>query len=110
MNECYTEENTPYDIIISDAALAMLDTHVDILVKVSVKAAQRLADEIIGDIRSLSANPGRFPMYENRFITDNRYHKMLSAKRYLVLYEIDQYTVAVDYIVDCRQDYEWLFR
>ena len=110
MNERYTDENTRYDIIVSDAALEMLDSHVDFLAKVSVKAAKRLADEIIRNIESLSENPGRFPIYETQFITDNRYRKMLSAKRYLVIYEISKLTVFVDYIVDCRQDYEWLLR
>ena len=110
MNDCHMSEDIVYNIVVSDAALAMLDAHVDFLTKVSVKAAQRLVDEIIGEIESLSENPQRFPMYENQFIAGNRYRRMLCAKRYLVLYEIDQSTVSVDYIVDCRQDYEWLIR
>ena len=99
-----------YIVEISDAALAMLDSHVDFLAGVSVDAAIKLVDEILGDIASLSENPQRFPVYENRFIPDNRYRKMLSAKRYLVLYEISNSMVSIDYIVDCRQDYQWLIR
>lgn len=99
---------TEYDIIISDAALAMLDSHMDFLARVSASAATGLMNEILDDIASLSENPERFPAYDNQFIPDNRYRRMLSAKRYLVLYEIDGATVFIDYIVDCRQDYEWL--
>ena len=97
-----------YDVIISDAALSMLDSHVDFLARVNPNAAVKLMDEILGSIESLSENPERFPSYSNQFIPDSRYRKMLSSKRYLVLYEINNSTVFVDYIVDCRQDYEWL--
>jgi len=99
-----------YEVIISDAALAMLDSHIDFLARVSPSAATKLMSELLDKIASLSENPQRFPAYVNRFIIDNRYRKMPTAKRYLVIYEISDSTVFVDYIVDCRQDYEWLIR
>ena len=99
-----------YDVSVSDAALAMLDSHVDFLARVSQSAAAKLIDEVLDDIASLSVNPQRFPAFENEFIPDNRYRRMLSAKRYLVLYEIDGTNVFVDYIVDCRSDYVWLIQ
>ena len=100
--------NTKYDVSVSDAALAMLDSHIDFLARVSVSAATALMDEILDDIASLSENPQRFPAYESEFIPENRYRRMLSVRRYLILYEIDGSNVFVDYIVDCRQDYNWL--
>jgi len=103
-------ETIKYNIVISDAALTMLDSHVDFLARVSTNAATKMMDEILDDIASLSEHPQRFPIYENPFIPDCRYRKMLSAKRYLIIYEIEESTVAVDYIVDCRQDYEWLMK
>ena len=99
-----------FEVIVSDAALAMLDSHVDFLARVSVSVATRLMDEILGDIESLSENPQRYPAYENPFIAVGRYRRMLSAKRYLIIYEIDAKFVYVDYIVDCRSDYDWLIR
>lgn len=36
--------------------------------------------------------------------------KMFVAKCYLVLYQIQDDTVHVDYILDCRKDYHWLIR
>ena len=95
-----------YDIVISEAALSMLDNHIDFLARVNPGAAVKLMDEILRDIESLSENPLRFPSYENQFIANNRYRKMLSGKRYLVIYEVSDATVNVDYIVDCRQDYQ----
>ena len=97
-----------YNVVISDAALAMLDSHVEFLARVSKQAAANLMDTVLDDIASLSQLPERFPLFESTFIPDGRYRKKLSAKRYLLLYEIDGNDVCVDYIVDCRQDYEWL--
>jgi plasmid stabilization system protein ParE len=97
-----------YRVKISDAALALLDNHVDFLARVSKSAAAKLMDEILVDITSLEHNPERYPLYENPFVTDGRYHRMVSGKRYLVLYEIGDEAVFVDYILDCRQDYQWL--
>jgi len=101
-------DNIEYKVSVSDAALAMLDSHVEFLARVSVKAAENLIDEILDDIESLSQFPERFPFFESEFIPAGRYRKMISAKRYFILYEIDRVDVCVDYIIDCRQDYEWL--
>lgn len=53
-------EKKKYDIVISDAALVMLDSHMDFLARVSKKAALKAIDEILGDIESLSENSQRF--------------------------------------------------
>ena len=97
-----------YDVIISDAALAMLDAHVDFLARVSKNAATKLMNEVLDQIDSLSENPERYPFYDNQFITSGRYRRMVCASRYLVLYEVAGDAVYADYILDCRQDNEWL--
>ena len=97
-----------YTVIVSDAALSMLDNHVAFLAKVSTNAALKMADEILHDMESLSENPNRYPAYRNSFIYHKQYRKMISAKRYLIIYEINEANVYVDYIIDCRQHYEWL--
>jgi len=97
-----------YEVTVSDVALAMLDSHIEFLARVNTQAAVNLMDEVLGDIESLSQFPERFPMFDSEFVPHDRYRKMLSAKRYLILYEIDGNNVCVDYVVDCRQDYEWL--
>jgi len=102
------KESIDYNVTISDAALTMLDRHIEFLARVSMQAALNLMDELLSDIESLSKFPERFPVFDSEFIPNGRYRKMLSAKRYLVIYEIDGIDVSVDYIVDCRQDYEWL--
>jgi len=97
-----------YKITISDAAFTMIDSHVDFLARVSKNAAIKLMDEILDSIDSLCEHPERCPAFESQFIPDNRYRKLLSANRYLIIYEISGNDVFVDYIVDCRQDYQWL--
>ena len=61
-------------------------------------------------MRSLSQMPQRFPFFEELHITPNKYHKMFIEKWYLVLYQIQDDTVYVEYILDCRKDYSWLVR
>lgn len=99
-----------YDVIVSDEAMNMLDQHMAFLANISPDAAFKATQEILDAIGSLDEYPGRFPVYENRFITDTQYRRMLCAKRYIVLYEITEYNVFVDYIVDCRQDYERIIK
>jgi len=33
---------------------------------------------------------------------------MLIEKQYILIYQIKDDTVYIDYVVDCRQDYGWL--
>ena len=74
------------------------------------EAATAKKKEIITAMRSLSQMPQRFPFFEELYITPNKYHKMLIEKWFLVLYQIQDDTVYVEYILDCRKDYSWLIR
>lgn len=38
------------------------------------------------------------------------YRFILFEKRYMIIFQIVDDIVYADYIVDCRQDYEWLIR
>ncbi len=99
-----------YKVIISDRSRRMLANHVRFLAQNSPSAARKLKNEIMDAIRSLHQMPERFPFLEAEFIPANKYHKMFVEKWYLVLFQIKDQTVYVDYIVDCRQNYGWLVR
>ena len=99
-----------YNIIVSERTRQMLAGHVRFLAQKSPDAARRVKTDLLNGIRSLSQMPERFPFLDNEFITPNKYHKMIVAKRYLILYQIKDLTVYVDYVVDCRQDYAWLLQ
>lgn len=99
-----------YKVIVSDRAKRMLGTHIRFMVQVNKQAAAAKKKEIMTAMRSLSQMPQRFPFFEELYITPNKYHKMFIEKWYLVLYQIQDDTVYIDYILDCRKDYSWLIR
>jgi len=103
-------ENQKYKVIVSDRAKRMLGTHIRFLAQVSRDAAATKKAQIMRELRSLSEMPQRFPFFEEAHIPPNKYHKMFIENWYLVLYQIKDDTVFVDYILDCRRDYSWLIR
>lgn len=99
-----------YKIIISDRAKTMLGTHISFLAHINKDSAKEKKKSIVNAIRSLSQMPQRFPFFEESYIMPNKYRKMFVEKLYLILYQIQDDTVYVDYILDCRKDYTWLIR
>lgn len=102
------EKKPQYKVLVSDRSRQMLAGHVRVLAQKSPIAARRIKNELMDAIRSLSTMPERFPFLNAEFIPLNKYHKMFVEKWYLILYQIKDQTVYVDYFVDCRQDYGWL--
>lgn len=101
-------ENRKYKVIVSDRAKRMLGSHIGFMAQVNKEAAAVKKRELISAMRSRSQMPQRFPFFEEMYIAPNKYHKMFVEKWYLILYQIQEDTVYVDYIIDCRQDYGWL--
>ncbi|MBD5115448.1 MAG: type II toxin-antitoxin system RelE/ParE family toxin [Ruminococcaceae bacterium] len=97
-----------YKVIVSDRAKAMLSAHIRFLKKVNKEAAAAKKKEIMSAMRSLSEMPERFPFFNEEYIKRNTYHKMFVAKWYIILYQIKDGIVYIDYIIDCRQDYSWI--
>ena len=97
-----------YKVIVADRARQMLAGHVWFIAQKSPFAARQLKNDLVDAIRSLSTMPERFLFLGAEFIPLNKYHKLFVEKWYLILYQIKDQTVYVDYIVDCRQDYGWL--
>lgn len=99
-----------YKVIVSDRSRQMLGNHVRFLAQKSPSSARKAKNKLMDAIRSLHQMPERFPFLKAEFIPTNKYHKMFVEKWYLILYQIKDQTVYVDYIVDCRQEYGWLVR
>lgn len=97
-----------YRVIISDQAKQNLLLHVRFLAQINKSAAQKLRQRIVAEIRSLEQMPHRYPFLNAEFIPPNKYHKLYVENFYLILYQIRDDIVYVDWIVDCRQDYQWL--
>lgn len=104
------EKKSQYKVIVSDRARRMLASHVQFLAQRSPFAARKIKNNLVNAIRSLYQMPERYPFLNAEFMPPNKYHKMFVEKWYLILYQIKDQTVYVDYIVDCRQDYGWLVR
>ena len=99
-----------YKVSVSERAKTMLGAHIKFIAQINPSAAKAAKTKLLSSIRSLSDLPERFPFFENEFIPRNKYHKMYVENWYLILFQIKDNNVSVDYIVDCRQDYSWLIR
>lgn len=99
-----------YKVIISDRAKEMLGMHIRFLAQVNKPTATKLKNRLVEEMRSLQDMPQRYPFFNENYIPANKYHKLSVENRYLVLYQIRDDTVYVDWIVDCRQDYQWLLK
>ncbi len=101
---------TKYKVIVADRAKTMLGAHIKFLAQVNTAAARDAKARLMTAIRSLSDMPERHPFLDEEYLPRGKYHKMFVDNWYLLLYQIKDQTVYLDYIVDCRQDYGWLIR
>lgn len=100
-----------YKVIVSERAKQMFGTHIRFLKQVSKEAAAAKRKDITTAIGSLCYMPTRYPFVDGEGIIDNRkYHKMYLKNWYLILYRIEDDTVFVDFIHDCRQENRDLLR
>ena len=104
------EGNIKYKVIISDRAKRMLGNHIRFMAQVNKDAAKEKKKGIMKALRLLAHMPQRFPFFEEMYIPPNRYHKMFVEKWYLVLFQIKDDTVYVDFILDYRKDYNWIIQ
>ena len=103
-------ERRKYKVIVSDRAKQMLGVHIRFLAQVDKDDARNKKKELMEAMRSLAYSPNRFPFLNEPYIPCNKYHKMFVKNWYLILYQIEDDTVYVDYILDCRKEYNWLIR
>lgn len=97
-----------HQVIVSDEALRQLGNCVLFIAQENMEAAQRLRSRLTESIRSLDEMPARYPFFNEPYIPANKYHRMFVENWYLILYQIRDTTVYVEYVVDCRRDYQWL--
>ena len=103
-------QNKLYEVKISEEAQRGLGKIVSFVALNSIQAAKLLKKDIVAEISSLKMFPERTPFLEVEFIPFNKYHKLVVRRNYLVIYQVKDDEVLVDYVVDCRQDYKWLIR
>ena len=92
-----------YQVITASRVDRQLLQHVEFLSRVSISAAKRFRQEYAGILDELEENPFRFPLDTDYNLPDGVYHKALFAKWYKALFIIQDHTVYLDAVVDCRQ-------
>ncbi|HIV18383.1 MAG TPA: type II toxin-antitoxin system RelE/ParE family toxin [Candidatus Merdivicinus intestinigallinarum] len=98
-----------YCVIVSERAAQMLVSHAAFLAQVSPEAAERLTSAFEKAANSLEMMPQRCPWLTGEYIPKNAYRYILFEKRYMIVFQIADDIVYADYVLDCRQDYSWLF-
>lgn len=104
------EQQNKYRVTVSARAAQMLVSHAAFLAQVSPEAAERLTAEFEKTANSLELMPQRCPWLTGEYIPRNAYRFILFEKRYMIIFQIVDDIVYADYVVDCRQDYNWLIR
>ena len=84
---------------VADRAKTMLGAHAKFLALKSTVAARGMKEKVLAAIRSLSNMPERCPFFDSEFVPRNKYHKIIADNRYLILYQIKDMVVFVDYII-----------
>ncbi len=103
------EKQNKYNVIVSEEATQMLISHAAFLAMVSESAAERLISSFDKIVRSLDTMPQRCPWLNVEDVPKNTYRYVLFEKRYMAIFRIYDNAVLIGYVVDCRQDYNWLF-
>ncbi len=88
----------------------MLGVHVRFLAQVNKPAAQKLKTRLVEALHSLESMPQRNPFFNEEYITPNKYRKMYVENWFVVLYQIRDEAVYVDWILDGRQDAERIIK
>ncbi len=99
-----------YNVVTSSEALAMLSEHMAFVAKVNVQAAKGLREDCFSKIKSLEEMPYRCTVLEDTNFPYKKYRYLIFDCYALVfVVEEENQTVYVDYILDTRRDYSWLF-
>lgn len=104
------EQQNKHRMIVSERATQMLISHAAFLAQVSPEAAERLTAEFEKTANSLELMVQRCPWLTGEYIPRNAYRFILFEKRYMIIFQIVDDIVYANYVVDCRQDYNWLIR
>lgn len=102
------QKENKYQVEVSRKATQMLVSHAAFLAQVSASAAEKLVAAFERAANSLEMMPQRCPWLTGEEIPKCAYRFLVFEKRYMLIFQIQDHTVFVDYVVDCRQDYDWL--
>ena len=88
-----------YLIHISEIAKQMLHSHATFLEQVSESAGERLVTSFVDAAKSLESMPERCSWYKGNYVPRNLYRCLLFEKRYALIFQVEETTVYVDYVI-----------
>lgn len=101
-------EHEEYKVVVSERAAQMLVSHAAFVARLDEGLAHKLVRDFQEAADSLNKMPYRAPILHSDIFPNQKYRKLIFDKRYLMLYQIKEDTVYIEYVIDGRQDYEWL--
>ena len=102
------ELESKFQVIVSKRAAQQLVEHAVFMARLEERLARQLAADFWKAADSLQRFPYRNPI-SSVFVTE-KYRKMVFGKLYLLIYQIKGERVFVEYVIDGRQDYQWLIQ
>jgi len=94
-----------YNVVVSRRVDAMLLEHISFLANVSLSAAKRFRSDYATILERLADNPFQFPVEHDLNLPEGAYRKALFFKRYKAVFLVENNTVYLDAVVDCRQNF-----
>ena len=101
-------EHKEYRLAVSRRAARQLREHAAFAARLDEHLARKLIDGFQEAAKSLAHMPYRMPLLDLDTIPRGKYRKCSFNKWYLILYQIQDDTVYIEYVIDGRQDYGWL--
>lgn len=103
-------EQNKYKVIVSEKATRMLVEFAVSLASVNHVAAERLVESFEAATVSLEQMPLRCARLTGEYIPANKYRFLVFEKQYIIIFQIIDDTVYADYVVNTKQDYDWLLQ
>jgi len=99
-----------YNLIISNKANILIKQHISFVGNVSKDAAKKLNKEFKDAIKNIASAPTSYQLFDGKFVPYSKYRKYVISKRYIVIYQIKEETIYIEYVIDTRTDYSFLIK
>ena len=101
-------EHESYRVVVSKRAAQQLVEHAAFAARLDEKLAHKLVSGFRQAAVSLERFPFRNPVLRSEVFTVEKYRKLIFDKYHILLYQVKVQVVYVEYVIDGRQDYQWL--
>ena len=102
------EREDTYQVVVSGTAAQQLVHHAAFAAGLEERLAHKLVEDFRAAADSLQKFPFRYPVLCPEVFSVEKYRKMVFGKWYLLIYQIKGQTVHIEFVIDGRQDYQWL--